>query len=90
MRGVRRVHTPHAKIVRSRSPFWFFSKLGAGVVFLELPRGGGPIGLVACSCGARLARSLGLAERFVQTLDFSAVEPLGPNLQRCAEGFGCA
>ena len=47
---------------------------------------GGPISLVR-SCGARSPR---IVQRFVEALDFNAVEPLVPNLQPSAEGFRCA
>jgi hypothetical protein len=36
----------------------------------------------------RGARSLRLAQRFVEALDFGAVQPLVPDLKPCAEGFG--
>ena len=52
-----------------------------GVKILKSAQKGGPI--VRAD-----ARSLRLVQRFVQALDFDAVEPLVPNLQPRAEGFG--
>ena len=92
MRGVLRVYTARAEVIRSRCPLRSFSKAGAGVFSLNLPPEGGPISLVANS-RAR-ARSLRLAQRiigsFVQALDFAAVKALIPDLKPCAEGSGRA
>jgi hypothetical protein len=82
--------TRRAEVRRSRRGFSGNLKIGGGARFLGFLAGSGSISFVACSCGAQGARSLGLAQRFVQALDFSAIEPLIPNLQPCAEGSRCS
>ena len=77
------------------SPFLrCFEVRGLGVFFLKSPLGGAP----SVSLRARAARGAGQSLRpaqwkvggFVQSLDFSAVEPLVTDLQPRAEGFGRA
>ena len=77
------------KLIRSQCPFRLLFEVGAGGVFLGFFAGGGPISFVACSCGAGAPGHSGL-QRFVQALDFNAVETLVPNLQPRAQGFRSA
>ena len=88
MRGVLRVYTMRAEVMRSPWPLSaFFEVRGRGRKSQVSP-GRRPIQFDARRTGAR---SLRLPQRiitsFVQAQDFAAVEALIPDLKRCAEGF---